>query len=83
MEIIRYEIDGCIYRVYVLEVLGEIVRVAEHNLDKLILKKIEQGKYNEVRWIDETYGYALDEDVVDTDENEIRAYVEKLIKDNE
>lgn len=61
----------------------ELVTVAEHKLNALIEKRIDQGRYNEVQKVDEMYGYYLPKEVDINDEREIRESIEDVVRENE
>lgn len=80
METIIYHIDDKEYKMFNLCVLGLWVLVASSDLYDKIEEMIEDDRYQEVRWIDEKFGYALTEDVEET-EDAIRKYMEENFSD--
>ena len=85
MVITKVEIDGVQYRIFEDVVLfpntpKEVsVSVAEKALDNCIMQKIENEEYHEVRAIDETYGYVVDQEIADSEsEDDIRESIEDI-----
>lgn len=82
MEIIRVKIDSKEYEMYSLLVLGRQIVVASYDLNRQIENMIDQGRYNEVEYIDSTYDYYLPYEVDHTDENEIRDSIESVMRED-
>lgn len=80
METIIYNIDGKDYKMFNLCVLGLWVLVASADLYNKIEQMIDEGRYQEVMWLDEQFGYALTEGVEET-EDAIREYMEENFSD--
>lgn len=85
MVITKIEIDGVQYRIFEDVVLfprtkNEVsVNVAEQALDNCIMQKIDNEKYHEVRGVDETYGYVVDQEIADSEnEDDIRESIEDI-----
>lgn len=55
------------------------VTVAEHKLNALIEKRIDQNRYPEVQEVDEMYAYYLPKEVDINDEREIRESIESIM----
>lgn len=70
-----FTIDGERYKMFTLEYKGKSLNIASYGLDQKILQKIDENRYSEVRYIDEMYGYVLDEE---TDENDYDAIMRNL-----
>lgn len=85
MVITNVEIEGVQYRIFEGVTLfpgtkNEVsVNVAEKALDDCIMQKIENEEYHEVRAIDETYGYVVDQEIADSEnEDDIRESIEDI-----
>lgn len=82
MEIIKVEIDGKDYRIFNLKINGEYMNIAEESLDECVLECVAKEQYHKVKHIDEMYGYVVDQDIADAEnEDEIRECVEDMIDD--
>ena len=82
MEIIKVKIDGRVYELYSLTILGKEVTVASYKLNRKLEKMIEQERYHEIKHIDEMYDYFLPKEVDHTDENEIRDSIESVMRED-
>lgn len=90
MVITKVEIDGVQYRIFEDVVLfpntkNEVsVNVAEQALDDRIMKKIANDEYHKVRGVDETYGYVVDQEIADSEnEDDIRESIEDIYDKDE
>lgn len=74
MEITKVELDGMEFRLFYIDIKGEQVVVAEEKLEIFMQKAIQNDRWSgKIRDIDERYGYYVDQDIADReDEDEIR-----------
>lgn len=77
----EYLIDGEKYKMFTLEIKGKWINVASYNLEEKISKMIEEGRYKEIKYIDEMYGYCLPQDIDDTNADEIRESIEDVYEE--
>lgn len=80
MTIELFEIDGKQYKMFNLLICGEYMNVASYELDEKVIDMMTDtpSRYDEVRFIDELYGYSIEE-YVEESEEAIREHIEDLI----
>ena len=72
----KFNIDGTEYKMFNLEIMGNRVNVATHGLHEKIEEMIGADRYDEVRYIDNLYGYFLPSDVDEANAVAIRESIE-------
>lgn len=83
MYIERITLDGQTFRMFELVIAGSVMKVAEEKLDEYILEQIATEQYHKVRHIDEQYGYVVDQEIANTEnEQEIRESIEDIMDDD-
>ena len=75
-----FEIDGKQYKMFNLLVCGNYINVASYDLDEKVIDMMTDtpSRYDEVKHIDELYGYSIEEDTEET-ESAIREHIEDII----
>jgi hypothetical protein len=72
----KFYIDGMEYKMFNLEVMGNRINVATYELHEKIEEMIGADRYDEVRHIDNLYGYFLPSDVDEADPVAVRESIE-------
>lgn len=80
MEIERIFLNGVYYHLFHININGKHLCVAEEKLERFIQYCINIDAYDSVQWVDELYGYYVDQDIADTaDEEKIKQFVLNIL----
>jgi hypothetical protein len=70
MEIQKIKLNDETYRLFHISIDDKHLCVAEEKLEKYIQNCIEDDTYHKVEWVDELYGYYVDQTIADAEDEE-------------